>query len=244
MSEIVKTEAVVLRKLNYGDTSSIVSLYTSEYGKISAIIKGGRNPKSKMALVVDPPNHLEVIFYKKDTREVQLLSGAEIISHFSHVKENLNSLKFVYAVIELVQKLSSDDEPNKRIFNGLIRILSLFNSSDESPEILFGRFTMFFIEELGYGINLDKCSICESTDLKKKMLGYNLERGLLCENCKHEHVDNFKIEMELFNYLNCLKTNKRTETSENTVRSANDFFELYLKYHIPDFKGLQSLKSY
>lgn len=244
MSEIIKTEAVVLRKLNYGDTSCIVSLYTSEFGKISGIIKGGRNPKSKMGMIADPPNHLDVILYKKATREVQLLSGAEIISHFHRIKEDLNSLKFVYAVIELVQKLTPDDEPNKRIFNGLIRILSLFNSSDESPEILFGRFAMFFIEELGYDINLHKCSVCESTELKKKTLGYNFERGILCEKCKHEHVDNFKIEMELFDYLYCLKTNKRIRFSENIVRSANDFFELYLKYHIPDFKGMQSLKSY
>ena len=244
MSEIVKTEAVVLRKLNYGDTSSIISLYTSGFGKISAIIKGGRNPKSKMGMIADPPNHLEVILYKKDTREIQFLSGAEIIAHFHHLKENLNTLKFAHAVIEMVQKLTPDDEQNKRIFNGLIRILSLFNSSDEKPEIIFGRFTLFFIDELGYSINLDKCSICESTDLNDKVLGYNLERGLLCENCKREHVDNFKIDMELFNYLICLKSNKRIEIRESTIKTAIDFFELYIKYHIPDFKGLQSLKSY
>lgn len=244
MSEIVKTEAVVLRKVNYGDTSSILSLYTSEFGKISAIIKGGRNPKSKMGMIADPPNQLEVILYNKNTREVQFLSGAEIIAHFPHLKENLDSLKFAYAVIELVQKLTPDDEPNKRIFNGLIRILSLFNSSDEKPEIIFSRFTLFFIEELGYNIDIDKCSVCESMDLKDKVLGFNLERGLLCENCRCEHVDNFKIDMELFNYLIGLKINKRIEIRESTIRTANDFFELYLKYHIPDFRGLQSLKSY
>jgi DNA repair protein RecO (recombination protein O) len=244
MSEIVKTEAVVLRKLDYGDTSSIVSLYTSEFGKISAIVKGGRNPKSKMGMIADPPNHLEIIIYKKDTREVQFLSGAELISHFPRFKEDLVRLKFVYAVIELVQKLTPDDEPNKRLFNGLIRILSLFNSSDERQEIIFSRFTLFFIEELGYAINLDKCSICESTDLDKKTLGYNFERGLLCDKCKCEHVDNFKIDMELFNYLNCLKNNKHTIFREAVVKNAIDFFELYLKYHLPDFKGIQSLKSY
>ena len=245
MSEIIKTEAVVLRKLNYGDTSSIVSLYTLDFGKISAIIKGGRNPKTKMGMIADPPNHLEIILYKKVTREVQFLSAAEIISHFPHLKENLNSLKFAYAVVELVQKLSPEDEPNKRIFNGIIRILSLFNSSDEKPEIIFSRFTLFFIEESGYGINLDKCSVCGTTELDKKILGYNLERGLLCEKCKREHIDNFKIEMELFNYLNCLKFNKQIKIiNENTIKNAIDFFELYLKYHISDFKGIQSLKSY
>ena len=43
MSEIIKTEAMVLTKMDYGDTSKIVSLYTKDFGKLSAIIKGGRS---------------------------------------------------------------------------------------------------------------------------------------------------------------------------------------------------------
>ena len=45
MSEIIKTEAVVLSKINYGDSSIIASLYSKNSGKMSVIIKGGRNPK-------------------------------------------------------------------------------------------------------------------------------------------------------------------------------------------------------
>ena len=47
MSEIIKTEAVVLSKLNYGDSSSIASLFTEDFGKLSVIVKGARSPKSK-----------------------------------------------------------------------------------------------------------------------------------------------------------------------------------------------------
>ena len=47
MSEIIKTEAVVLSKMNYGDSSNIASLFTEDLGKISVIIKGARTVKSK-----------------------------------------------------------------------------------------------------------------------------------------------------------------------------------------------------
>jgi DNA repair protein RecO (recombination protein O) len=60
MSEIVKTEAVVLNKIDYRDTSVIASLYTEDFGKISAIIKGGRSSKSKTGRIVDPLNHLRI----------------------------------------------------------------------------------------------------------------------------------------------------------------------------------------
>ena len=245
MSEIIKTEAVVLSKINYGDTSIIASLYSKDSGKMSVIIKGGRSPKSKIGMMVDPLNHLEIVFYKKESRDVQLLSGVEIISHFHHLKEDLERLKYSYAVIELVKNLSPENEPNIKTFKGIVRILSLFDSSNESPEILFGRFFLFFIEEVGYQLQLFKCSVCGKDDLKNKILGYNYDRGLLCEDCRAENINNYEINSELFDYLHCLKTNKSIQSvNDYTIKNANSFFENYLKFHISDFKGIQSFTAF
>jgi len=245
MSEIIKTEVVVLSKINYGDSSIIASLYSKDSGKMSVILKGGRSPKSKMGMMVDPLNHLEIVFYKKESRDVQILSGAEIISHFHHLKEDLEGLRYSYAVIELVKNLSPENEPNLKIFKGIVRILSLFDSSNESPEILFGRFFLFFIEEVGYQMQLFKCTLCGKDELKNKILGYNYDRGLLCENCKTENINNLEINPELFDYLLCLKTNKSIQSVDNyTIKRANNFFENYLKFHINDFKGIQSFKAF
>jgi DNA repair protein RecO (recombination protein O) len=245
MSEIIKTEAVVLSKINYGDSSIIASLYSKETGRMSVIIKGGRSPKSKIGMMIDPLNHLEIVFYKKESRDVQILSGAEIISHFHHLKEDLERLKYSYAVIELVKKLSPENEPNLKILKGIVRILSLFDSSNERPEILFGRFFLFFIEEVGYELQLLKCSVCGKDDLNNKILGYNYDRGLLCEKCKAENINNFEINPELFDYLNCLKSNKSIQSVNNyIIKNVNNFFENYLKYHVNDFKGIQSFNAF
>ena len=119
MSEIVKTEAVVLSKMDYRDTSSILSVYTKDYGKISVILKGVRNPKSKKGFVAEPLNHLHIIIYRKDSRELQLLSSADLISHFPRIKEDLDRLKYSLAILELVKNLTPDNEVNTRLFNGL-----------------------------------------------------------------------------------------------------------------------------
>jgi len=245
MSEIIKTEAVVLSKINYGDSSIIASIYCKDSGKISVIIKGGRNPKSKIGMMIDPLNHLEIIFYKKESRDVQLLSGAEIISHFHHIREDLESLKYSYAVIELVKNLTPENESNIKILKGIVRILSLLDSSNERPEILFGRFFLFFIEEVGYELQLVKCALCGKDDLRNKSLGYNYEHGLLCEECKMDNINNCEITQELFNYFYSLKINKSIHSvNDYTIKSANNFFENYLRYHILGFKGIQSFQSF
>jgi DNA repair protein RecO (recombination protein O) len=244
MSEIVKTEAIVLSKMNYGDTSIIASLFTEDLGKISVIVKGARSPKSKYGKIVDPLNYLSVVLYKKESREIQLLSGADIIEHFPSLKNDLSKLGYAYGVAELVKNLLADREINKRIFKGIIRILSILNSGDEKPEISFGRFFIFLLKETGYEIQINSCAIC-GKDKFVDDLYYNFDKGLICGECKKTVVDNYDINLELLRYLNCLKNNESAGSFSNLIlRKAITFMENHLKYHVPDFKGISSLKLF
>ncbi|MCU0406402.1 MAG: DNA repair protein RecO [Ignavibacteriaceae bacterium] len=244
MSEIVKTEAIVLSKMNYGDSSSIASMFTEDLGKITVIVKGARSPKSKYGKIVDPLNYLAVVLYKKESREIQLLSQADIVEHYPNIKNDLSKLGYAYGVVELVKNLLADHEVNKKIFKGIVKILSRLNSGEEKSEITFGRFFMFLLKETGYEIQIDSCALCG----KQKFDGdvfYNFEKGLICGECKKTVVDNYDINLELFRYLNCLKTNESAETFSNLiVRKAIVFMENHLKYHVPDFKGISSLKLF
>ena len=216
MSKIIKTEAVVLSKLNYGDSSSIVTLFTKEYGKLSAMLKGGRNPKSKLSLIVDPINYLEVIFYNNPSRDLQILSSADIKAHFPKIKDDLDKLKYAHSVIELVKNLSVEHEVNKKLFSGIIRILELMGEGKENPAVSFGRFFLFFLKELGYEFQLET-----------------------------NYLENITINPELFHYFNCLKKNESPGVvNPAIINGAVTFLENYLKYHVSDFKGLQSLNMF
>jgi DNA repair protein RecO (recombination protein O) len=245
MSEITKTEAVVLHKIKYGDTSVIVTLFTKEHGKMSAIVKGGRNPKSKLGLVVDTFNHLQIVFYRKESREVQLISSADIISHFPNLKNDLETLKYAQAVLELVKNLTVEYEVNIKLFNGITRIFSMMDESKEPAKVLFARFFMFFLSELGYQLQLESCSVCGRRDLAKNELSYNYELGIFCPECRQNIVESFRINAELFQALICLKVNKMiVGMSQDLVDTAISFMEKHLKHHVPDFKGIQSISLF
>jgi DNA repair protein RecO (recombination protein O) len=242
MSEIVKTEAVVLSKINFGDSSNIASFFTKDFGKLSAIVKGGRNPRSEISMIIDPPNHLELVIYRKDSRDIQLISAASIISHFSKIKEDYEKLKYSYGIIELVKKLTAENEVHLMLFRGLARILDLLDTSNEKPEVLFSRFFVFFLDQIGYDLQLNSCASCGRTNLEGMQLSYNFEIGILCENCKGKFIESFKIPAELFNYLICLKSNKMNGANKETIERAILFLEKYLHFHVQDFPGINSIK--
>ncbi len=244
MSEILKTEAVVLSKMNYGDSSSIVSLFTEDYGKISLIVKGSRSPKSKYGKIVDPLNYLSIVFYKKESREIQLLSQADLIEHYQRIKSDIDRIKYALAVIELIKYILADSEVNKKIFKGTVRILNILNTGDESPEISFGRFFLFILKETGFEVQLNTCSVCGKAKFNGNLF-YNFEKGLICGECRKTVVDIYDINLELLEYLICLKSNESADRFSNLIRrKAINFMESHLKYHLPDFKGLSSIKLF
>ncbi len=245
MSEIIKTEAVVLSKMNYGDSSIIVSLFTEHEGKISAIAKGSRSPKSKYGRIIDPINHLQLVYYKKESREVQLISGAEIMDHFPNVKTDLEKLKYAYAIIELVKNLLAEHEVNNKLFKGMVRILTRLNTSKERPEVSFGRFFIFILKEVGYEIQIEKCTICGKEKLDIEDFYFHFEKGLMCGKCKEQAVDIYRINLELLRYLRCLKNNIAVDDFDNSEpERAIVLLEKFVKYHVQGFKGIQSLKSF
>ncbi len=245
MSEILKTEAIVLSKINYSESSNIVSLFTKDSGKLSSIVKGGRRSKSKLSLIIDPPNHISTVLFKKESREVQVISEADIISHYPKLKSDLEKLKYAYAIIELVKNLTPEHEANEKLFRGVVRIFTLIDSSNKSAKELFARFFLFFLSVIGYEIQIEKCSGCGKSNLNGQQLSYNFENGILCEDCKINYIESFSIDTELFDMLKSLKNNFSVKNfNESLLNRAIFFMERFLKYHVSDFRGLQSLKIF
>jgi DNA repair protein RecO (recombination protein O) len=245
MPEIIKTDSIVLSKMDYGDSSKIVSLYTKEYGKISAIIKGARRSKSKIGRIVDILNYIQVVIYNKDSREIQLITQADLISYFPQIKNDLVKFKYASIILELIQSLTPVGESNEKIFRGVVKILNLIENSNGQSGVLLLKFILFFIKEIGFELQLGKCSCCGKDLSSYRNYYYNFEKGIMCEDCSKDHLTAFTFSQELFNLLLCLR-NRKIEAvfNEKLFDNALIFLEKYIKYHIPEFKGISSIHIY
>ncbi|MCB9206594.1 MAG: DNA repair protein RecO [Ignavibacteriales bacterium] len=137
MAEITKNEAIVLKKTKFSDSSLIVQFYTKNNGKISALIKGARSSKSKIGAKIDLLNHVEIIFYQKVEKELQLVTQVNLVNHFKFIKENLDKIRYASAISELIIKLIPDHEIHEKLFRGTVRIFNLLNESEKSEGGIF-----------------------------------------------------------------------------------------------------------
>jgi DNA repair protein RecO (recombination protein O) len=243
MSEIVKTRAIVLRRLDFGDTSRIAHFFTEEFGKLTAMVKGAKSPKSKTGLAIDLLNVVELVLYKKETREVQLVSQVELLKHFSSIRDDFEKYKFASTVIELLSTLITESEPHLKLFEGSVKILSLIDSSNQSPKFLFVKYFFFFLKELGYEFQYERCNICRRDISRGEKASINFEAGLICSDCRQDRRTNFNFSEELFELIFCLNQKKSLcSYTEEDLDTILILLEKFLSYNISEFKGLKSLK--
>lgn len=243
MSEIIKTRAIVLRKIDYGDSSRIAQFYTEDFGKLSAIIKGAKSPKSKIGMMIDTMNLLQLVLYKKESREVQMVSDVDLIKHHKNIRDDFEKYKYASAVIELLSNMTHENDHNMRLFDGTVRILELLDESKNKLLFLFVKYFFFFLKEIGYEFQLKHCNVCQREIQNTEPVSYNYETGLMCSDCRKDRLSNFDFSEELFNLLTCLnsKANDVRYKDEDLIFIVK-MLEKFLMYNVHEFKGLKSLK--
>src|SRR5690625_7432963 len=105
---IVKTEAIVLRKVDFSESSIIATLFTRKKGVISVIAKGAKKPRSKFAAALVPGQLLEVVFYNKESRDVQTLSEVSYLHNLNGLRIDIMNMAIVHITLELVRQVVND----------------------------------------------------------------------------------------------------------------------------------------
>ena len=140
----IKTEAIILKGFKYGDSSKIVTLFSSEAGKFSAIVKGVRNSKSKLSGIFETLNQVSVIFNKKDNRDLQAISNADCITSFPDIKENFDKLITAYKISELTSSMMYEYDVSREVFILLRDVLNTLESTANNFDLLHALFQVKF----------------------------------------------------------------------------------------------------
>ena len=132
---IVTTEAVILRSRKQGDTSKIVSLYTRDYGLVDVIAKGAREMKSKFGSSLEPFTCSKVTFYKKEGRDLYLLSNAETALPLRNLQSDLDHIEAATKVVELLLRSQHHEECHPELYTLVKETLTVISDCEDSAGV-------------------------------------------------------------------------------------------------------------
>ena len=172
---------LVLRKVNFRETSVILDLLTAELGKISLIAKGARKDKSKFSGSFDLLNLVEFELYKKPQSDWYLVKSAVVLqTHLYEISFQQNIL--MQAAAEIIRQLHIPHEDRSEIFQLLRYYLNYIPHTDKNGIAVFWRFMLRLLKILGIELDLENCVICNQK--KSSFSAFSIKfHGLICKQC-------------------------------------------------------------
>jgi DNA repair protein RecO (recombination protein O) len=197
-----QTEAVVIKKIKLGEADRILILYTPGYGKIEAVAKGVRRPKSKMA------GHLELLTYSQlrlaRGRNLDTIIGSQTMESFLSLKNDLWLTSYGLYTAEMINQFTAERVTDPPLFQLLIETWRRLSQADNTG-LTLRYFELHLLEKAGYRPQLQECVVCH-TELKPVENSFcSAAGGVLCPDCQYAHPASFPISVDAIKVLRLLQ---------------------------------------
>lgn len=184
-----QVEGIVLKTRDYGETHKIITIFTKQMGKLTAIARGANKPKSKLSSLSQVFIRGEFLIYV--TKGLSTLQQGDIIKSHRHIRENIEKTAYASYIIELTDKLLEQSEPDPFIYDQLCQTLDWINEK-ELFMIPVMMYEMKMYKKGGFAPIVDQCVNCGK---KEHPFVFSIqEGGLLCVECSH--LDHRAIRLE------------------------------------------------
>ena len=182
-----KAEAIVIRQADFSESSRVVTFFSKEFGKFSALAKGAKRLKGPFDAALDLLSTCRIVFIRKSSGTLSLLTQASLESRFSPVSGSLNSLYGGYYVADLLCSLTEDEDRDPDIYSLAHTALKELSDPEADSAASIIQFEIGLLRQAGLFPNLSECSVCgQSVTSEKKYAHWVSQGGLLCSDCRRQ----------------------------------------------------------
>lgn len=150
------TEAIVLRRTDYGEGDRIVNFLTPGMGKVSALAKGVRKPSSKLAGGIEPFSVVNVTLLKGRS-ELRTLVSSSMQVNYGNIIKDFSRVQLGYLVLKKINQAAETlEEPE--LYDVLKTALASLDRAEIDIRIIEAWFHLQYLQLLGHGLNLSRDS--------------------------------------------------------------------------------------
>jgi DNA repair protein RecO (recombination protein O) len=182
---VARSLGLVVRSVDVFETSLVVTLFTRELGKVSALAKGARRLKSPLQGGLDLLGVSDIVVLHKGSESLDLVTEAAPVERFVSLRRDLAALYAGYYIAELLSDLTDLHDPHPKLFDAaVVTLRHLGDPVLRSRRLL--RFELACLRELGLMPALEACAHCgAAVQARGDAVAFGLATGgVLCAGCR------------------------------------------------------------
>lgn len=178
-----KTRAIVLRKIDFSETSQVLHLLTADYGKIAGIAKGAKRRKSGFSGPFDYFAMYEIVFIDKHAGSMDILTASEVMESYRDVIKDYETYTLACYVAEFLDRLVADGQQIKGMFDTAVHGWRDLNAR-QLPSVTVMRFETQALRLLGFLPRTETCCLCNAKVDAYESVHFSARHGgALCPRC-------------------------------------------------------------
>jgi DNA repair protein RecO (recombination protein O) len=178
----LRTDAIVLRSIRYGEADRIVHLYTPLHGRLGAIAKGARRARSRFGARLEPFMHVRLVL-REGRGDLYTITAADTLSLHAGVRDHAKTLDCAARACDAVARLFETGEPHPEVFTLLANELALLAADPGAATAANGlAFRLKLLLAAGVVPQLGSCASCGEAD---QLSGFSASAGgVVCSACE------------------------------------------------------------
>jgi len=239
---LVKDTAICIRAVDYSETSQIVTFFARAAGKISAIAKGSKRPKSAFDGPIEIFSYGKIVYSDSNKEKLATLTEFESAyggAGFSGLSNNLFTLNCCLFSTELLNKFTHDYDPHPQLFDDFLQFLQNAQENKNKHQMLalLILFQLGLLKEVGLQPILSYCVNCKTryehraSSIEHRVYFSSSANGLICRDCEASFPDKVRLTQTAANCLSNLKL--IAESQEKTLIE----IEAVLIHHFTELLG-------
>jgi DNA repair protein RecO (recombination protein O) len=192
----VKTEAIVLRSLRYGEADRILHLYTPGRGRVSAIAKGVRRARSRFGARLEPFFQIQAVLHEGRS-DLLTVTAADTVDAHGGLREYAETLDAAARACDAVTRLFETPDPHPGVFNLLAGELALLSADRRNASLQNGlAFRLKLLLAAGIVPQLASCAACGEAEHLRAFSA--AAGGVVCSSCE---AAAFRLSEEAYGFL-------------------------------------------
>lgn len=180
---LVRTQAILLRKWDYSESSLIVSFLTHDHGRLQFLIKGAKKPAGRFQGAFDHGACYEIAYnYRPGHRGLTLLRESKVLDAFLEIRGDLRRFYHLAYCLELAGALTEPEEADPELFDLLLWTAGVLRKEDR-VDLVVSAFEMRILRHAGLLPDPSRCAACQRPFLDKVFMN-SLTGAVYCGVCR------------------------------------------------------------
>jgi DNA repair protein RecO (recombination protein O) len=245
---ITKTNAIILRIVDFSNTSQIITCLSKEYGKVTLSAKGVHRYKTFNNGQYDLFAEVEILYYTNSKNNIHILKEISPIKLRTELRKNWKAAALASYFADIISKISLPYHHQDKIYEILDESLQALNTPQKPNINTLFSFELQTLNALGFAPSLDQCSFC-GKELKAEIeSNYFSARngGIICKRCytkQQNHPNDLYLRKDVENIMRFIqKTPKANiiKLSKHQETEIQSFLHNFIHHHIELYEYIKS----